>query len=65
MKVSIIIPAIRINDYIRESMRHIIAMDYEDFEVVLLPDEQTGESFPKSLIVSTGRMGPAQKGTLR
>lgn len=61
IKVSIIIPAIRINDYIRESMRHIIAMDYEDFEVVLLPDEQTGESFPKSRIVPTGRMGPAQK----
>ncbi len=61
MKVSIIIPAVKINDYIRESMRHVNALDHEDFEVIILPNEAADESFPRSLIVPTGRMGPARK----
>src|SRR3972149_4460525 len=59
--VSIIIPVKEVNDYIRESMPHILNMDYEDFEVLIFPDRPTGESFPKTRIIPTGDIGPAGK----
>ena len=43
MKVSIIIPVVRVNDYIKESIRHILGLDYGDFEVLVLPDAAGGE----------------------
>ncbi|MFZ5342012.1 MAG: hypothetical protein ACOZBL_05955 [Patescibacteria group bacterium] len=37
--VSIIIPVKEINDYIRESIPIINQLDYSDFEIIILPNE--------------------------
>ena len=60
-EVSIIIPTVQINDYIRESIPHILNMDYIDFEVIIFPDMKTDEVFEKTIIIPTGKIGPAQK----
>ena len=39
MKVSIIIPVKEINDYIYESIPKILEMDFDDFEIIILPNE--------------------------
>lgn len=59
--VSIIIPVKEINDYIRESVPHILSMDYQDFEILIFPDVASGESFAKTRIIPTGSIGPAEK----
>lgn len=64
MLVSIIIPVKQINDYIREAMPCILGLDYPNFEVLILPDEPTNESFEKTIIIATGKTGPAQKRNL-
>ncbi len=61
MKVSIVIPVVSINDYIRESIPHILSMDYNDFEVLILVEEESDETFEKICIILTGRVGPAEK----
>ena len=60
-KVSIIIPVRRINDYIRESVPHILNLDYPNFEILIFPDIDTGERFEKTRIIPTGPVGPAEK----
>ena len=35
---SIIIPVKEINDYLRESVPYLLALDYEDFEILILPN---------------------------
>ena len=59
--VSIIIPVKEVNLDIRESMPHILALDYRDFEVIIFPDSESGESFPRTRIIPTGPVGPAEK----
>lgn len=59
--VSIIIPVKEINHYIRESIPHILNMDYANFEVLIFPDNPTTESFPRTTIIPTGNIGPAEK----
>lgn len=59
--VSIIIPVKEINDHIRESMPHILALDYDEFEVVIFPDSGSGDAFPRTRIIPTGPAGPAEK----
>ncbi|MBU4299209.1 glycosyltransferase [Patescibacteria group bacterium] len=59
--VSIIIPVKEINDYIRESISHILNLDYESYEILVLPDIESGEKFEKTKIIPTGRIGPAEK----
>jgi len=61
-KVSIIIPTIRINDYVHESMSHILSLDYSNLEVLIFSDEKDKvHSWPKTRIIASGRVGPAQK----
>jgi len=61
-KVSIIIPVIRINDYVHESMGHILNLDYPSFEVLIFPDEKDSvNSWPKTKIIASGKVGPAEK----
>ena len=69
MKVSIIIPVKKINEYINESIRHISGLDYDDFEVLILPDNGNLSEikFPqegltgKVKVIPTGPLGPADK----
>jgi len=63
---SIIIPVKEINDYLRESIPHLLALEYQDYEVLILPNEE-----PSSLesafvdervkIIASGAVSPAVK----
>ncbi|MBI3939312.1 MAG: glycosyltransferase [Acidobacteria bacterium] len=64
-QVAIIIPVRKINAYVRESVPHILNLNYGNFEVLILPDAaETGEFFPgggRVKILPTGAVGPAEK----
>ncbi len=61
-KVSVVIPVIAINDYIRESVPEILKVDWPDFEILILPDEPDHKhSWPQTKIVASGKVGPAEK----
>lgn len=60
-KVSIIIPVREINDYIREAIPHHLQLDYADYEILIFPDDASSESFPKTRIIPSGKVGPAEK----
>jgi len=60
----VIIPCRGINDYLREAVSRVLELDYENFEILILPDGEIKETFPKTKIISTGKIGPAQKRNL-
>lgn len=59
---SIIIPVKEINDYIRESIPKILELENQDFEIIILPNE---DNIPfvaiKTQIIPSGKVWPAQK----
>lgn len=59
--VSIIIPVKAINDYIREAMQYYAELDYDNYEILIFPDEESGETFPNARIIPSGPVGPADK----
>lgn len=62
MKVSIIIPVKEINDYIRESIPHILNLSNQDFEIIILPNENNIPfEADKTKIVPSGNVWPAIK----
>ncbi len=61
---SIIIPVVRINDYIYESIRQILNLDFQDFEILIFPNITSKEKFSKTKIIPTGKIGPAEKRNL-
>ncbi len=67
MGYTIVIPVKQINDYLRESLPRILAMDYQEFEVVILPNELPSAPLPEAFsdprvsIVASGRVSPAVK----
>jgi glycosyltransferase involved in cell wall biosynthesis len=69
IRVSIIIPVKKINEYINEAIRHISGLNYDDFEVLILPDNGNLSEikFPqegltgKVKVIPTGPLGPAEK----
>ena len=60
-KVSIIIPVKEINDYIRQAMEHYAVLDYNDFEILIFPDQASDEQFANTRIIPSGDVGPADK----
>ena len=63
---SIIIPVKEINDYLRESIPHLLALDYQDYEVLILPNEEPSpleSAFvdERVKIIPTGAGRPAVK----
>ena len=63
---SIIIPVKEINDYLRESVPYLLALDYEDFEILILPNLEPSnlESFffnERVKIIASGIVSPAIK----
>jgi len=64
-KVSIIIPVIAVNDYVRESVPKILNLDWPDFEIIIFPDEPDSKnSWPKTKLIASGKIGPAGKRNL-
>lgn len=51
MKFSIIIAVEAVNEYIRENIRHLLEMDFLDFEVLLFLSQETNETFPQTRII--------------
>lgn len=61
---SIIIPVKELNDYVRETVPYIVGLDYSDWELLIVTnDEQTSEWPDERRIkmMSSGRVGPAEK----
>ena len=63
--VSIIIPVSRMNNYLRESIKKCLQLNYPKYEIIVLPDEKF--SFDEELkdekinIVPTGQVTPPEK----
>jgi cellulose synthase/poly-beta-1,6-N-acetylglucosamine synthase-like glycosyltransferase len=59
-KVSIIIPCKHIDSYTKQCIQHCKNLDYPDFEIIVLPDEN-GERLEDVKIISTGNVSPGKK----
>jgi len=60
---SIIIPVKAINDYIRETVSHILQLKEGDWELIVVPNEvpATEWSDPRIQLMRSGRVGPGAK----
>lgn len=63
IKYSFIIPVKEINDYIRESVPKILAINRDDYEIIIYPDQTNSETWPKTRQIASPP-GPAIKRTL-
>lgn len=64
MKVSIIIPLIEINNYVRESIPEILKLK-EDIEIIILPNKKNNaDAWPKTRIIPTKTSNPSLKRNL-
>lgn len=64
VKISIVIPIIEINDYLRESIPKILALKRKDLEIIVLPNKKSDEKWDKTRIISTGFSNPSKKRNL-
>jgi cellulose synthase/poly-beta-1,6-N-acetylglucosamine synthase-like glycosyltransferase len=58
--VSIIIPCKDIDDYTRECVKHCNQLDYENYEIILLPDDSE-EIIEGVKVIATGSVSPGIK----
>lgn len=64
VRVSIIIPLPRFNDYIREAIPYYEKLDFDSYEIIILPDGEETEKLSDKLplrVVPSGKVGPAEK----
>lgn len=63
IKFSIVIPVKAINDYVRETVRHIQEMQNSNWELIILPNELEANEWMdgRIKIIPSGRVGPAAK----
>ena len=65
IRVSIIVPCKEINALVEQCVHSCLALEYQDFEILLLPDElPDGVKFPKTRIIPTGKVKPSVKRNL-
>lgn len=68
-KVSIIVPFKNVDDYIKKCISECLKLDYTNFDIVLLPDQNLEEDFLKHfkevginiIIIPTGSVHPSEK----
>ena len=60
-KVSIIIAVGIPGGYIEECVAHCLRLDYPDFEIIVLPDEEWVPLDPSIRVIPTGKVRPAEK----
>lgn len=60
-KVSIIIPVKSFNPYLMECLEALGDLNYENQEIIVLPDFDLVESIPDIRVVPTGKIGPSKK----
>lgn len=58
---SIIIPLKKCNAYLKENITALLNGSCQDFEIIVLPDKKESITFPKTKIIPTGNVGPAEK----
>ena len=62
MKFSIIIPVKEVNDYLIENISYISSIDSNDWELIILPNEDEENKWGEKVkIIATGKVGPANK----
>jgi len=62
MTVSIIIAVKELNDNLKECLKHCLALDYPDFEIIVLPDKEFAYSDRRVRIIPTGNItAPAKR----
>ncbi len=64
MKFSIIIPSRTVNDFLKENIRHLKELNYKNFEVILVLDEEDKENIVNDLrfkVIAAGPKGPGEK----
>ncbi len=68
MKFSVIVPVKAVNDYIRTAMPHYQAMEFQDYELLIIPDHLPEQEEPaiaalgdKVRVIASGETGPAEK----
>ena len=59
--VSVIIPVKSWNKYLEEDVKHLLEGSYQNFEALILMDKESIVSYPKTKIIATGNIGPAEK----
>ena len=59
--ISIIIPVKDNNPYLEECITHCRKLDYSEYEIIVLPDEEISQRWEDVIVVSTGPVGPAEK----
>lgn len=58
---SVIIPLKKCNAFLEENINALLNSSYKNFEIIVLPDGQEKREFPKTRLVPTGNIGPAEK----
>jgi GT2 family glycosyltransferase len=61
MRFSIIIPAPRVTDWLREAMPYYERLGERDFEIIFVPDEPCDPPAPGVKVIASGKCGPALK----
>ncbi|MCM8783423.1 MAG: glycosyltransferase [Candidatus Omnitrophica bacterium] len=61
MKVSIVIACKKSNPYLEECLRHCLELDYSDYEIIVLPDEEFSYHDSKVKVIPTGKVNPPVK----
>ncbi len=59
--VSIIIAVKGFNDFLKESLQKCLKLTYQDYEIIILPDEEFPYEDPKVRVIPTGACLPAKK----
>lgn len=60
-KISIIIPFKEVNNYVEECIKRCLELDYNNFEILLLPDSPMEHDFPETRAITTGPVKPSSK----
>tara|TARA_B100001971_G_C18252916_1_gene579740 strand:+ start:481 stop:1440 length:960 start_codon:yes stop_codon:yes gene_type:complete len=60
-KITIIIPVKFVNDNLIECIENCLRLDYDNFEIIVLPDKKEFIDFPKIRVIPTGSISPSEK----
>lgn len=60
-KISIVIPTKKVNGFLRQTIERSAFLDYDNFEILVMPDLKPKQEFPKAKIIPTGDVVPAKK----
>lgn len=60
-KVSIVIAVGAPGAYVEECVKHCLALDYPDVEIIVLPDDWWTPPDPRVRVIPTGKVRPAEK----